>query len=421
MKRPQAELVRALWWALWLGVTALAGCGGGGGGGPVAAPAPTLTVPAAANAQALVVDSGPAEMTTAVVNVPYTSVKICVPNTNTCQVIDHVMVDTGSTGLRLLDASVSLPLPALNVAGGALYNCVQFLDQTYMWGAVRSVDLHMGGDTLEGEAAASLPIQVVGAAGDPAAPATCAATGFVAKNTLNALGARGILGVGSALQDCGAACASNAGNGYYYARNTSGLVVGSTVSLGQQLQQPVSRFASDNNGVLIQLPVVAATGASGANGSLVFGIGTQANNQPAASVTVLTFNSQGNFSTHFNGRTLTRGFVDSGSNAYFFGGNFSPIYPICSGGGGWYCPPSTQTLQATNTGANGQTSVVQFSVVNANNAFGRAGVTAMGGLAAPIGDNASFDFGLPFFYGRQVYTAIQGASTSLGTGPFVAY
>jgi hypothetical protein len=33
----------------------------------------------------------------------------------------------------------------------------------------------------------------------------------------------------------------------------------------------------------------------------------------------------------------------------------------------------------------------------------------------------SFDFGLPFFFGRTVYTAIEGQPTPGGTGPYVAF
>ena len=35
--------------------------------------------------------------------------------------------------------------------------------------------------------------------------------------------------------------------------------------------------------------------------------------------------------------------------------------------------------------------------------------------------NASFDWGLPFFYGRRVAYAIEGAATSVGTGPYIAF
>ena len=32
-----------------------------------------------------------------------------------------------------------------------------------------------------------------------------------------------------------------------------------------------------------------------------------------------------------------------------------------------------------------------------------------------------FDWGLPFFYGRTVFTAIEGAATPGGAGPYWAY
>jgi hypothetical protein len=32
-----------------------------------------------------------------------------------------------------------------------------------------------------------------------------------------------------------------------------------------------------------------------------------------------------------------------------------------------------------------------------------------------------FDWGLPFFFGRTVYTAIEGQSTPAGVGPYFAF
>jgi hypothetical protein len=39
----------------------------------------------------------------------------------------------------------------------------------------------------------------------------------------------------------------------------------------------------------------------------------------------------------------------------------------------------------------------------------------------PAGNAGTFDFGLPFFYGRRVAVVVQGAVTKVGTGPYIAF
>ena len=63
-----------------------------------------------------------------------------------------------------------------------------------------------------------------------------------------------------------------------------------------------------------------------------------------------------------------------------------------------------------------------FSVANADDLFsGNPAGIAFVNLGAPNPDSGSFDWGLPFFFGRNVYTAIAGQNTPGGIGPYVAF
>lgn len=407
----RSQRVAAVGLVLLLVLSACGG-GGGGGGGSGAGPAigaSTLTspVPAGSNVQALVVDAGPTGRS---VNILYTTVTVCMPGSaNACKVIDHVIVDTGSSGLRLLAEAVNLPLPAVTDSRGQpLLNCAQFIDNSHLWGPVVSADLY-----IAGEKATNLPLQFAGDNNAPAVPTACSTSG-VSKGSITALGANGVLGIGHLLQDCGSACATQTVNGFYYSASGSA-VADAAVPVSKQLQQPIALFATNNNGSIITLPSVPDPGAAVVRGALVFGIGTQANNSQSLP-NLLAVNRNGYFTTAYQGRTLTKSFFDSGSNGLFFGvSDFS----ICAVE--WYCPAANTPLQATNTGTNGVARTANFSVSNAGELFSDPSSTAFSTLAAPIGNNVNFDFGLPFFYGRPIATALDGKSTPSGVGPYVAY
>ena len=99
---------------------------------------------AGSNVAPIVVDSGPDPANFISANVPFATVTICVPGTTTCQTIDHVTVDTGSSGFRVVSSVLSLSLPAENLSSGnPLYECTVFLDG-YTWGSVATAE-HYGG------------------------------------------------------------------------------------------------------------------------------------------------------------------------------------------------------------------------------------------------------------------------------------
>lgn len=390
-----------------------AACGGGGSSsspGTVSSPPPVVN-----NTVPIVVDAGPANITQPPVNLPFVSVTVCVPGTSTCQTIDHVQLDTGSSGLRILASVLTLPLPQQNDAGGnPIVECNQFVVGS-TWGPIQTADVK-----LAGEQASGIPIQVINANFRPI-PAACPGP---AQNDANALQANGLLGVGVLKQDCGPACAQSTSPGVYYTCPPAGCQQ-TIESLASQVQNPVAMFPSDNNGVLIELPAIPANGQSIVSGSLIFGIDTQANNA-LNGATVLTLNPSGNFTTQFRGQTFTNSnFIDSGSNGFFFLDAATSGLPTCPPGNqDFYCPANTTQFTVTNIGANNASSNVTFSIANADTLFANTAFAYndLGGPNTPqMGQPNGFDFGLPFFFGRNVYSAIEQQPTPAGPGPYVAY
>lgn len=365
-----------------------------------------------ANVQPITVDSGP---TSDYVNGVFTSVTVCIPgNDSDCQTISGVLVDTGSVGLRILSSALSLSLPQqTGTSGNPVVECLPFFSG-YTWGPVRLADV-----MIAGEQASSVPIQVVGDPSFSVVPTSCSNYGSP-MDTLQTLGANGILGVGLFQQDCGAACtvSGSSNPGLYYECSSSSCLQ-TVESLSQQVQNPVGLFASDNNGVIIELPSVPPTGASSINGSLIFGIGTQSNNTLGTS-TVLTTDSSGEITTIYQGQPCPS-FLDSGSNGIFFLDSAITGIPTCpSPSQDWYCPSSIQNLSSTTAGANGATANVNFSVANADSLFANPSLSVFSNLAGPFLP-AFFDWGLPFFFGRTVFTAIELQETPAGPGPYYAY
>jgi hypothetical protein len=385
---------------------------------------------AGSNVAAVNVTPGPA----ASANLAFVSLTICVPGTSTCQTVDNIQLDTGSDGLRILQSAIpGLSLPSLTDSnnGDTLYNCVQFLDTSYLWGPVQQADIRIGG-----ELAGATPVQTVSSS-NSGIPTACTNGGTINENTPALLGANGILGVGLEPTDCVVAGSnfcdgtlSNTPPNVYFECPSSGCQTTDTaisVPYAAQVTNPVVLFGADSNGVIIQLPAVQSA-APTVSGSLIFGIATESNNG-LGSATPFALDTNDNFITIYNGQTLNASFIDSGSNALFFPSTLT----VCADNMSFFCPASLTPQSATNTGANNTpVSVVNFSIDNADNLFNNnPGDAAFGTLGGPqgtvntctsSGGSCTFDWGLPFFYGRTVFTAIDGQTVSgVGSGPFWAY
>jgi hypothetical protein len=445
--RLQLHLAGAL--ALVLAAT-LAGCGGGsssstvitgpGVGDGTSVAEAHVDVPTGDNTTQVIVDSGPAGgFSIGAVNVPYVTVTLCTPGSTTqCATIDHVFLDTGSIGLRVLKStvatlglpSISVPAdPTKNTVAGAAVECYPFVLGA-VWGPLAKADLQIGG-----ERASNLPVQLIDDATvpSPAVPAEClSASNGALMNTAASLQANGILGIGMLAYDCGLSCVngdySSGYTLYYSCAASGGACSAAALPVPSQIQNPVTYFPVDNNGTLIALPKLPGLGAGVATGRLVFGIGTRTNNQIAPSATMLfvdanpAHSSYLYFSTTAGSTSFADSYIDSGSNALFFAD--ATVATACQNTTGsassWYCPPAALHRTATLTDALGTTISVAYDVTSADALFSSSSM-AFNDLAGTVAaGSSSFVWGLPFFYGRTVYTSIWGQTLS-PNGPWNAF
>ena len=426
-------------------LTACGGGGGGGGGGASTSPSPAPTPVALTNFVTVAVDGGPASLNTGSnayteSNVAYVSVTLCAPGDATnCQTIDHVQVDTGSIGLRVFQSVLrpsllsALPLQT-DASANPVGECYQYVDG-YVFGSVRSTDFAIGGESVAG-----MPFQVLSDTGQfSSPPATCSAGGGTNLGTVQDFGSNGIIGIGTTTTDCGNFC-QNGGQSaaIYYDCPTTGCSAiiarnASATAPFQQLPNPIAAMSVDNNGSILVLPPTPAAGEATLTGTLYFGIGTQTNNGLGSATVYTTTSSSspdgpGLITADYNGQVLPNSFIDSGSSLYFFEDN---TIPLCTDAGfkGFYCPVNTMTLSPVIKGANGTSFTDTFSLFNAETAFNAnpsfavlPGLGANPNIIFPSTAYAgSFDFGLPFFYGRSVYTAIEGRAAGGTVGPYFAF
>jgi Protein of unknown function (DUF3443) len=396
-------------------VALMVGCKGGGGGGSSAAPGPAPIVIPGNNVLSITVNGSLCSQSTSVnyPNKPCVSVTICNPGTSVCQTINDILLDTGSFGLRIfksaLNPNISLT-QVLSISGGSLTECSHFGDGSSIWGPVQIASVILGN-----EPAVDVPIQV-GDSTFASVPASCTAS--LLTGPADAF-FNGILGVGVFPQDCGPGCADITGNGLGLYYTCTGSAAGSPcsgtwVALTSQVQNPVAHLLVDNNGVIVELPGVSPiTGATSAIGSLVLGIGTQANNVPAAVNTYPT-DSVGEIITTISSSTYSA-IIDTGSNGFFFTPPSAIQLPNCaSPNQSWFCPSSPVTINAINAGASGSpSSPVSFEIGNFSNL-----VSSNNKVFSNIGANTpdKFIWGLPFYFGRNVYVGMEGKG-----GPYFAY
>ena len=427
------------------------------------------------------VDSGPTDLFSLnLTNILYATVTVCAPGARPtdgllakCKTIDHVQVDTGSVGLRVLASKVAgLGLIPVELAAdasraglaGQAYECYPFVIGG-LWGPTARADVRLGEQW-----ASALTVQLIQDGPNAAAllPDDCSQwiDGPVLSSA-SALGSNGILGIGSTVLDCGLGCLDknypDSIHAQYYScpPGASGTLDCSAAAVVAPMQvfNPVARLApdpannnlADNNGVVLVLPAVPDTGAAKVNGELIFGINTRStdvgkrsiSNQLAAgakpirlgvdrqnSLSAHGFDSYLNISTEYNGRTIYNSYLDTGTNGFFF---YDSSIALCStpdsGKPTWYCPlkslfPSAVLSDGDSPGLNALT--VSFLVRDSGTVLPSS--TALPGMAGapadPLTSAASFSWGLPFFYGKRVLLSIwdpDAADPLFSTSPWYSF
>jgi hypothetical protein len=398
------------------------------------------------------------------INKPCVEITLCDSATGTkCEKITDILLDTGSFGLRVFkDAFTQLePYDTSKIAKdfeffsksnggvtGKLVQCARFGDGSADWGPVMKAQIVLGG-----EDPVLSPIQVIDRNfANYTEKCTNTADGSAPDENAAAAGFNGILGVGLYSEDCGSFCEIFNTTMYFNCDpadtsvppQVSPCIITNALVASEQLKNPVSLLSVDNNGVIVQLPTVPQTGATSVEGNLILGIDTRTaasvgfvDNSAVAGIRTFTAaeeNPGDNFAyfkTVYRGTTYSTSFLDTGSNGLYFDAPSSSVIPDCSSlSAPWFfCPESEMSLQAiTKSADDSVSSLIKFKIIGLQDLFEpkRVFYNLGGDAGSEDGNNnpdptISFDWGLPFFLGRNVYNGINGKTSTLGTGPYWAY
>ncbi len=333
-------------------------------------------------------------------NMPYVTVTVC-DQSGKCVNVDHVLVDTMSTGFRVFSSALTgLNLATPGATANNLAECVTFMSG-YTWGPVKLATVK-----IAGEVATNVPIQVIADPSVATAPSACTGSGLPAYSTQSSFGANGILGVAVWNAD-----------GQQYFDCSSGSC--QSVSAGvDEVSNTVAQFSSDNNGVMLTLPSESGT-ASSATGTLTFGVDTQADDSQAG-FSVLTTTYNGMMNGLFDGKSYPQTFVDSGSNTLAL--TMPSMSTYSSSGSSWINPSVATAYSVQLTSATGSANYTSSVTLVPAGSYLYSGMPVMPNAAIALSGNPGMqDFGLPFFYGRTVAVTFSGQRTNEGTGPEIGF
>ena len=360
------------------------------------------------------------------------TITICIPNSTQCFAVPNMLIDSGSTGVRIF--SSVLPANAESLfSGTGQSECYYFAGNNVHWGPVKYANVQMGGETAN-----SIPIMIIDSSyGDggkaclkqiDSANGTPAGSSGAAYLDSPSSGYNGILGVKFLMHDCDQGCVTNS-NAYPAYYNCSGTTCTmAAASLNNQVVNPVGFLPHDNNGIVIQFPAVNGLESGPVTGYAIFGIGTQDNNTPPADLKVLQSDITDETDDCYaalpavQAGSKTCSFLDTGSRAYFLAEpRVTTLDPY-----GFYQPTSPVVVKATlESYQSNITKDIQFTFANEESALNSPTAAVFPQLAAQepgaINTTNSLDLGIPYYFGRTVYMGFEGKSSTLGHDAFWAF
>ena len=349
---------------------------------------------AGASVRAGAADSSPATGTekntaTLVVKTPVSGfnrmtldVELCHPGTDNCQTIHDVMVDTGSTGLRIQARAIhglglDLP-PARGADKRFLAECQAFVGHNNIWGSIKKADMRIGGMV-----ARDMPIQI---ANDEEFPRPDNCPNYHNKPTSN-----GTLGIGwrpfdpNKLLSC----------------TTDGCTAVTEPGGLEHLPNPVSSFARHNNGEIF-----------------LFG---DAENNKIDGVPQLPLDANGYFTTRYDNKDYTKSYIDSGTQTVTFKTDSLGLCP----NGFDYCqavvddlPLGLRQSGSPDVAVSTSFRISPFPGPPSGRLHG-----VYGDIAIPAKKPNLFVLGLPFFLGKRValrQETLDPATGAVAAAPYYA-
>lgn len=340
------------------------------------------------------------------VNSPCVSVTICDNNNQNCSTVDNVLLDTGSYGLRifssLLNQNTINALNPIKNNNNPIGECVSYGDGSQNWGQVVSANIQLSSSAI----ASNVPMQLINSSWNTP-PSSCSNATTSPSDFLY----NGVLGVGVYVQD----------GGQYYICNGSNCNTSYSMPTNQQVANPIAFLPSNNNGITISFPNISNSGDNNVTGVLNFGVNTNTQNTVTTNNVYQANLSQGLplFSSTYNGNSYYA-FLDTGTNTLSL---TNPNVTQCgSPYTGFLCPSSQTTLNLSNLNSQNQPIPTTINIANTisllntgNSVFNNIG-TSLSFSGANI-----IDYGLPYFFGKNVQIVFNGANSNLGNGPFWAW